>query len=60
MSPPDRDTDSTVTSVFTVMPWEPATKSPPMPVRDTGTSARRSTSAVTRASASSKPSPNRI
>ena len=44
----------------TVMPWEPATVSPPMPVRVTGRLARRSTSAAVRASVVSKPAPNRM
>ena len=60
MSPSFKVTPSTGRSALTVMPWEPATHSPPMPARETGISPRRSTSAATRASASSNPAPNRI
>ena len=60
MSPFSRDTFSTGRPALTVISWDPVIYSPPMPASVTGRFARRSTSAVTRASASSKPAPNRI
>ncbi len=60
MSPSRRTTSSTGWSARTVTAWELVTYSPPMPASVTGSSARRSTSAAARASASSKPEPSRI
>ena len=60
MSPASSVTSSTVRSARTVTLWELVTVSPPMPVRETGSLARRSMSAAVRASVVSKPVPNRI
>ena len=60
MSALDRSTPSRFVSAVTVMPWLPGTGSPVTDTRAVSILARRSRSAGTRASASSKPGASRM